>query len=122
MHNEKETSPALSTGAEITGPPPTDNSEEALLEKMSGGRRRKYGRFVLAALSSIPWIGGVISAIASFSAENDQEGINELQKVWMQGHEQKMRELADTLTDIFSRLDSFGEDIQERIDLRQKSF
>lgn len=95
---------------------------------MGSGKRKKYGRFVLAALSSIPWVGGVISAIASFSAEKDQENINELQKSWLEGHEEKIRELADTLTDIFSRLDGFGKEIEERIespaylDLVKKTF
>ena len=42
-------------------------------ERLSGGRGKKYARFVIAALSSIPWIGGVISAAASLSAEKDQE-------------------------------------------------
>jgi len=87
-----------------------------LVQKLRGGKNRRYGRFALAALSSIPWVGGVISAIASFSAEKDQEGINDLQKLWMEGHEEKIRELADTLTDIFARLEGFGDEIQERIE------
>lgn len=93
----------------------TENPDNELANKMTGGRHRKYGRFVLAALSSIPWVGGVISAVASFTAEKDQEGINEMQKVWLTGHEQKIRELADTFTEVFDRLDGFGEEINERI-------
>jgi hypothetical protein len=90
--------------------------ETALASKLSGGRYRKYGRFVLAALGSIPWVGGAISAIASFSAEKDQEGINDLQKLWLEAHKQKIAELADTFIDIFTRLENFGDEIQERIE------
>jgi hypothetical protein len=94
----------------------SEQRQNAIVEKLSSGKRRKFGRFVLAALSSIPWVGGVISAAASFSAEKDQEGFNELQTLWLRGHEEKIRELGDTLTDIFTRLENFGDEIQERIE------
>ncbi len=34
--------------------------EDSLIEKLTGGRG-KYVRFVLAVLSSIPWVGGLLS-------------------------------------------------------------
>lgn len=94
----------------------SEQRQNAIVEKLSSGKRRKFGRFVLAALSSIPWVGGVISAAASFSAEKDQEGFNELQTLWLKGHEEKIRELGDTLADIFARLENFGDEIQERVE------
>jgi hypothetical protein len=94
----------------------SEQPQNAIVEKLSSGKRRKFARFVLAALSSIPWVGGVISAAASFSAEKDQEGFNELETLWLKGHELKIRELGDTLTDIFTRLENFGDEIQERIE------
>jgi hypothetical protein len=90
--------------------------QSAIVEKLDSGKRRKYARFVIAALSSIPWIGGAIGAAASFSAEKDQERLNELEMLWLKGHEKKIRELSDTLTDIFTRLENFGDEIQERIE------
>jgi hypothetical protein len=95
---------------------PTEQPHNAIAERLSSGKRRKFARFVVAALSSIPWIGGVFSAAASFSAEKDQEGFNELQTLWLRGHEDKINELGATLTDIFTRLDKFGDEIQERIE------
>lgn len=95
---------------------PPEQPQDAIVEKLSSGKRRKFARFVVAALSSIPWIGGVFSAAASFSAEKDQEGFNELEALWLKGHEEKIKELGETLTDIFTRLENFGDEIQDRIE------
>jgi hypothetical protein len=91
-------------------------AQEALTAKLGGSRARKYARFVVAALSSIPWIGGVIGASASLSAERDQDEINELHRMWLAEHQEKARELVSAFVDIFSRLESFGDEIQERIE------
>lgn len=90
-------------------------SQDALIERLSHGKGKKYGRFVLAVLSCIPWVGGVMSAAASLSAEKDQEHINDLQKLWLEEHKEKIRELGETLNEIFLRLDNFGEEVEERI-------
>ncbi len=86
------------------------------VEGFSGGKNKKYIRFVLAALSSLPWIGGVLGAISNISAEKQQEGVNDLHKLWIGEHREKIKELGATLSDIFGRLDSFGEDIKQRIE------
>ena len=72
--------------------------------------------FVLAVLGSIPWVGGLIAAAASLSAERDQEKITDLQKLWLQEHKEKVEELGSTLSDIFARLDNMGPEIEERIE------
>lgn len=94
-------------------------SHDSFIERLSGGRGRKYTRFVMAALGSIPWVGGVIAASASLSAERDQEKITDLQRLWLEEHKEKVRELGATLNDIFDRLDSLGPEIQERIESPQ---
>ena len=91
-------------------------AQEALSDKLGDGSKRKYARFIVAALSSIPWIGGLIGAGASFSAEIEQGKVNELHRLWLAEHQQKARELVGTLTDIFARLENFGEEIRERIE------
>ena len=93
-----------------------ESSHDTFMERLTGGRGRKYVRFVMAALGSIPWVGGVIAAGASFSAERDQEKISDLQRLWLEEHKEKVRELGATLNDIFERLDSMGPEIQERIE------
>jgi hypothetical protein len=91
-------------------------SHDAFIDRLSGGRGRKYTRFIMAALGSIPWVGGVIAAAASLSAESDQQKISDLQELWLEEHKAKVLELGATLNDIFDRLDSLGPEIQQRIE------
>src|SRR5579864_632947 len=93
-----------------------EHAQNALAQSLGGNKRKKYVRFFVAALSSIPWVGGLFSASASFSAEADQEKINDLHRLWLAEHEEKARELIATLMEIFERLDNFGDEIQERIE------
>ena len=94
----------------------SEPSQEALIARLGAGRGRKYVRFVAAALGSIPWIGGLIAASASLSAEAEQTQLNELQRIWLEQHREKIRELGATLADIFMRLDNFGDEVQQRIE------
>jgi hypothetical protein len=91
-------------------------SQDALAVRLSAGRNNKYARFAIAALGAIPWVGGFIAASASLNAEREQQGINELQRLWLEEHKEKINQLNETLADIFIRLDNFGEDVQERIE------
>jgi hypothetical protein len=97
-------------------PSSTQSTENTLIHQLTGGRAKKYRRFVIAALGSLPWIGGVLAAAASLSAERDQEKVNELQKLWLEEHREKMRDLGAAFVEIFSRLDNFGEEVQGRIE------
>src|SRR5260370_11808236 len=81
-------------------------SQEALIARLGARRDRKYVRFVAAALGSIPWIGGLIAASASFSSETEQQRLNELQRMWLEQHKEKIKQLITTLADIFIRLDN----------------
>jgi hypothetical protein len=91
-------------------------SQDVLVAKLSAGKSHKYARFVVAALSSIPWVGGFIAASASLSAGREQEGINELQRLWLEEHKEKLKELSATLADIFIRLENFGDNVKQRIE------
>lgn len=96
-----------------------DPIETALIEELSKGKGRKYKRFVMAALGSIPWIGSYLSilgAVAGLSAEFDQEKLNDLLKLWIEEHQPKLEELKQTISDISTRLDGLGEEIQKRIE------
>ncbi|MBI5601735.1 MAG: hypothetical protein HY879_00105 [Deltaproteobacteria bacterium] len=77
--------------------------------------RRTLQKFALAALGSIPWVGGFIAAVVSL--KTDESGIkqNNLQNQWLEEHTQKMSRLAKTLNDIAQRFDNLGEKIDERI-------
>lgn len=94
----------------------TSDSEKNLSGTLKGKKRRKYSRFVLAALSSIPWVGGFLSASAAMDAENEQQEINEVHKLWVEEHQDKMNELGETLNSIISRLEGFDDDIKARME------
>jgi hypothetical protein len=74
---------------------PLEPSREELVQRLSQGKNRKYVRFLIAALGSIPWIGGFIAASASLTAEREQQGINDLQQAWLEEHKEKIAELRD---------------------------
>lgn len=92
------------------------NNEQAALEAVTGDSWKKYSRVAMAALGGIPWVGSVLSAAATLSAEKDQEATNKIMFLWVQEHEQKLRELGATLGEVFERFDSLGDEVQKRIE------
>ncbi len=96
-----------------------DNTGSVLVDELSKGKGKKYIRFIMAALGSIPWVGSYLSilgAVAGLSAEFDQDKVNGLLKLWIEEHKPKLEELGRTLDEIFSRLNNFGEEVQQRIE------
>lgn len=96
-----------------------ESPTNALVDELSKGKGKKYKRFVMAALGSIPWIGSYLSilgAVSGLSAEHDQEKLNDLLKLWIEEHQPKLEELRKTLDDVSTRLNGLGEEMQERIE------
>lgn len=60
-------------------------------------RKRIIEMFVLAALGSIPWVDGFLSAAASYKAEGEALRQDSLQTQWLEKHQQKISLLRDTL-------------------------
>jgi hypothetical protein len=97
--------------------PEIDEKEKTDLEAyLGGGKRRKYSRFVLAALGSIPWVGGLLAASSALDAEKEQGRINSLHALWLEEHNLKVSELGQVLNIIIDRLESIGEEVQTRIE------
>lgn len=94
---------------------PTEEEVARALLKLSGSRRRQVDRFILAAMSSIPWVGGLLSAAAALDAEKEQGRINELHREWLQEHQRKLSELATDLALIVQRVQEIGEAATERL-------
>jgi hypothetical protein len=91
-------------------------SLRAEIEKAEPSRRgRILEKFLLAALSSIPWVGGVLSAAEAYRSEEGTNKLNHLRTEWLKEHQKKILLLAQTLQDIGERLNSLGEEIDERI-------
>ncbi len=90
--------------------------QQAVLEQITGGNWKKYGRVAMAAMGALPWVGSIMGAAATLSAENEQGKTNHLLYLWVQEHEDKLRALIATMQSIFARLETFGDDIQARIE------
>jgi hypothetical protein len=89
---------------------------QAALAKTSVSTKRKVGeKFILAALGSIPWVGGFISAAASMKVDQRNTEKDSLQTKWLEEHTKKMQHLIGELTQVAGRLDNLGASIDERI-------
>jgi hypothetical protein len=102
---------------------PLGEDEQALVERISAElakvepstRRRLAEKFLLAALGSIPWIGGFLSAAANFKTEEGTVRQNTLQTEWLKEHEKKLGRLRAALEGVYERFESLGDSIDERI-------
>ena len=106
--------------AEILGIEASGGVVEAIkaeLEAATPSRRRRILEAVaLAALGSIPWVGGVLSAAATF--QFDESGIqqDDLRTQWLNEHQRRLEELRTTLDGMFRRFEGLGEEIDDRIE------
>ena len=78
-------------------------------------KQRAVEKFILAALGSIPWVGGFISAIANLKTEEGSVKTDSLQTKWLTEHEERMGELQITLSGIGDRFQALHGQIEERI-------
>lgn len=106
----------------MTAPDPADKEDPKVdrlrseLEKVEPTNRKRVAeKFFLAALGSIPWVGGFLSAAASLKTEGDSLKQNSIQTQWLEEHQQKISLLKETLESIQKRFESIGESIDQRI-------
>ena len=92
-----------------------DNLRNELAKSEPTRKRRIVEKFVLAALGSIPWFGGFLSAAADYKAEEGTLRQDSLQTQWLEEHQTKLGALRDTLQEIQKRFEAMGEVIEERI-------
>ncbi|MGD0619724.1 MAG: hypothetical protein ABSB67_18915, partial [Bryobacteraceae bacterium] len=78
-------------------------------------RRRCIEKFISAALGSIPWVGGFLSAAAALRVEQSSIRTNNLQTQWLEEHAKKLANLRATLEMIVTRFENLGAMIDERI-------
>lgn len=78
-------------------------------------RRRIIEKFVLAALGSIPWVGGFLSAAVNYKTEEGSVRTDTLQTQWLEEHAQKIDKLMRALEEIAKRFENLGSQIDERI-------
>jgi len=83
--------------------PPEDDFEEKALRFIRtelartapSHRRRMIEKFILAALGSIPWVGGFISAAVSYKTEEAGLRTDNLQTQWLEEHARKIGDEID---------------------------
>ncbi len=86
-------------------------------------RQRIFEAIALAALGSIPWVGGVIAAASSAAGRykdgESQAQRDDLLREWLQEHQEKLQMLRATLEQMVLRLEEFGEEVENRITSEQ---
>jgi hypothetical protein len=95
-------------------------SEEVIrqsLDQLSDSpKARAFKKLVMAALGSIPWVGGFVQAAAEFrDGEKGTVKVNALYREWLEEHSRRMSDLEDALRNLIQRLDQLGDDIAERV-------
>lgn len=91
------------------------NIHDELNQLSPSGKKRVLEKFVLAALGSIPWIGGFISTMATLKTDESNLQTDSLQTRWLKEHEKKMAKLTKSINDIAQRFESLGGSIDERL-------
>ena len=81
----------------------------------SSTKEQVFEKFFLAALGSIPWVGGFLSAAASLKTDESEREYNHLQTQWIKEHQKKIVKLSESVQDISRRLSNLGDEIDERI-------
>jgi hypothetical protein len=82
-------------------------------------KKRILEAIALAALGSIPWVGGVLAATATFKF--DEAGVRQdnLRNQWLEEHHQKLGLLRGTLSEVFKRIQGLGEEINDRLESQE---
>lgn len=87
------------------------------LAKSSPSRRRRIAeKVLLAALASVPWVGGVLGVLAAIPAERRNEQADDIRSKWLEEHEKKLELLRSTLDEMQRRFDALGDTVAERIE------
>ena len=96
------------------------DSIKAEIEKASPTQKQRiFEAIALAALGSVPWVGGVLAAAASYKFGGVDIQRDQLFKQWLEEHQLKLQMLRETLNQMFGRLEGLGQEIEERIASQQ---
>lgn len=87
-----------------------------LFKNVSEKRRLIIKKVIMAALGSVPWVGGVLSTTVSIHDGIKQSKTNDLYQQWLEEHQKRMQELSQTLFELVNRFDDFGDSINQRLE------
>jgi len=86
-------------------------------EESNGG---KVARGALQVVSgAVPFVGGILSALAGAWSEREQAKINQFFEQWVRMLEEEIREKEATVVEIMSRLDLQDEKVAARVESRE---
>lgn len=91
-----------------------DQIVNELTDATGSPRKRALKKFVLAAISVIPWVGPLI--VAGLEIAGKPGKVDDLQSKWLESHRVKLARLHSTLTEIAERLENFGEEVDARLE------
>jgi len=104
---------------DATLPSAANQAIEVLASQLDNDRtsrtRRITEKFLVAALGSIPWVGGFMAAAADIKGDEADVKADDLRTQWLREHQKKLDELAKTLQHIIDRFASIGAEVDERI-------
>lgn len=76
-------------------------------DDLRSGSGPKVVRYALACLSGlIPLVGGAIGGIGGAWSEAEQDKLNRLLATWLKLQEDEIKEIGQTLVEVFIRLDN----------------
>ena len=93
-----------------------DRIRGELAKNQSARWQRMLKKFVAAALGSLPWVGGFLSAAANAPAEEAANRADELRTQWLEEHNRKLGQLYGTLNTVSERFEKLGPEIEERVE------
>lgn len=107
---------SMASGAEGSGGSTDIEAVRSELLAVESPRwRRILGKFLVAALGSVPWVGGFLAAAATIPSEEAGDRQDSLQTQWLEEHRNKFQLLSGTLNDISQRFERLGPAIEERV-------
>lgn len=87
---------------------------------LSRGAGPKIARFALACLSgAIPIAGGVIGAAGGTWSETEQDQFNKIFTAWLRLQEDEIKEIGQTLFEVFARIDQMDEKVRARLESKE---
>lgn len=77
--------------------------------------KRILEKFILAAMGSIPWVGGFLAAAASIPSGEAHVKKDDLRTKWLSEHERKIQQLRMDIEAIMDRFKHLQSDVEERV-------
>lgn len=95
-----------------------ENISDPKLPKNSGFNAAARGALQVVG-GSVPYVGGIISAVAGAWSEKEQDHFNKFFEYWIQMLKDEMKEKEATMIEIIARLDLQDEKIAKRIESKE---